>query len=469
MRLRDISAAPQLPPGPSGPGLDCFSEDGAPARVADPDGLIQEYRRKVENDLWGDMTNRIRDHQHFPIFFGRVFKTDASDPAGLFDYRRRQMVDFGPPPTVVGKDYLRDVGKALFLERTDDPSNPSLTRLFFVWLSPGLWSSFATKAGRDVRVGVHVLFHPKAGLQHYPADWRARNKSKSKDHKDKDFFRLGWRYLVSEKFSATQILSALKPSSADLKSHVSPFASSMLVVPVSPLAAYDNMKDPGELQAALGEICRVSYQSVRKQGAVAANEAPKPVRVSLSGFSRSGECLYALLAPKHAQHPFMTTIVREIYAFDIEINADNEEKPTAWARFWPLLTAWQGDDADRRIRIYSAEKDVLSAVYAELRRNLAATGGGDVKVGSFKRFNGKLSDGKAKLRFSGLEDGYELYSNDNSRILVVLPLANFLKYLDQVSPNPGGIDPNPAFEPGLQGHSWFVSRLFSHALFHSGF
>jgi hypothetical protein len=68
---------------------------------------------------------------------------------------------------------------------------------------------------------------------------------------------------------------------------------------------------------------------------------------------------------------------------------------------------------------------------------------------------------------AGLDDGYEISSGDNPRSLVVFPLTNSFKYEEYVFP--GGFRPGAAYEPELEGHSWFVSRLLSHALFHSNF
>jgi hypothetical protein len=59
-----------------------------------------------------------------------------------------------------------------------------------------------------------------------------------------------------------------------------------------------------------------------------------------------------------------------------------------------------------------------------------------------------------------MSNGYELYSTDNSRILVTLPAGNFRSYINTV--NPKGIYL-------WEGHSWFAQSFITHALFHSGF
>jgi hypothetical protein len=88
-----------------------------------------------------------------------------------------------------------------------------------------------------------------------------------------------------------------------------------------------------------------------------------------------------------------------------------------------------------------------------------------VKFRDFKDTTGP--DGS---KYSGLSNGYEIYSTDNSRALVVLPSGNFLIYLSTENlKNDGGFRPGGDYEPSLEGHSWFVSRLMSHALYHGAF
>lgn len=130
--------------------------------------------------------------------------------------------------------------------------------------------------------------------------------------------------------------------------------------------------------------------------------------------------------------------------------------------------------------MYSAETDTVSGVYRELKERLAKHGGGyhnpSVK---FSSFNGTAKPGGSK--YANLADGYEIYSTDNSLSLAVFPSANALVYLtdhvkdragndvELVRGNDGGFAPGGAYEPKLEGHSWFISRLMSHALYHSGF
>jgi hypothetical protein len=86
----------------------------------------------------------------------------------------------------------------------------------------------------------------------------------------------------------------------------------------------------------------------------------------------------------------------------------------------------------------------------------------------FSSFNGAAKPDGSK--YVNLSDGYEIYSTGTTLgHSWCFPGTNALVYLSSENlKNDGGFGPGGSFEPGLEGHSWFVSRLMSHALLHSG-
>ena len=247
----------------------------------------------------------------------------------------------------------------------------------------------------------------------------------------------------------------------------------MVVVPVSSPSSYNNLSTPTELQDALGEIAKRCYEGAGPPRLVGAR-SPVVKRVALSGYSRSGILLSALLSGK-VDSPFLTDTLKEVYAFDVMLDERDDKgqitktKQQGYEELWARLKKWQGDDSSRKIRLYSAEPGTVVNIYAELKSRLQKYGGGYHNPSAFSKFNKTPVPGGSSV-FSSLSDGYEIYSTDNSRSLVVLPFNNSLVYLSTENiRNPGGFRPGGDYEPDLEGHSWFVSRLQSHALFHSEF
>lgn len=409
------------------------------------DKLLQPYRSR----------NRT-----FPIFLDRVFtQTAKNDPVEFLDYRTRSAMDDA------------DAGRLFVLERTDDTPNKALTRLFLVWLSPALVKEFKDDQSNQPAFRANVVFHPFAGLDKYPTYWRGLTDQNPV--KEANYLELGVRYLFKEKLTALQHFCALRASGGGRKLDGGPCPSAFaVVVPVSSPSAYLNLGDPSVLSEALRHIARRCYEGVTTRlppvGSV------KLQRIAVSSYSRSGAILSTLLSNPRKDPAFMNDSLREVYAFDVMLDEYDgktvvKTKKQGYDELWTKLKTWQGQDPDKRIRLYSAEPGTVSGVYQELIQRLKSHGGGyhnpSVK---FSRFNGALrADGS---RYSGLSDGYEIYSTDDSRSLVVFPSGNPLVYISSENlGNAGGFAPGKPYEPGLEGHSWFVSRLASHALFHSGF
>lgn len=407
-----------------------------------------------------------QNKRRFPVFGARVFvpatAPPAATPAGLIDYRMRENLDDASP------------GRLFILERIDNPTEKNRTRLFWAWVSPALVAAMSGHTAGDLSIKAHVLFHPFGNIHEYPAYWQGGIDPLAVPN----FLELGARYLCKEKQTVTQHFCAVRPGGS--KPGADGFADKkcpwamMVVVPVSSSLSFASLGDPAELQDALEQIARRCHEGVT--GKVPAASPVKLARVAVSGYSRSGAVLQALLSHAGRGSPFMDKLLREVYAFDVMLDEKGGKdkapvsKREGYDTFWKRLKTWQGDDSDKRIRLYSAEPDTVDGIYGELKERLKRHGGGYHRPGvAFSGFNGKpMPDGKQT--HAGLMDGYEIYSTDNSRSLVVLPSHNAQVYLStEKLVNPRGFALGGDYEPGLEGHSWFVSRLQSHALFHSGF
>lgn len=400
----------------------------------------------------------MKSDKRFPIFLDRVFRpSDAKvgQPHELIDIRWRRGLN------------EKEFGRIMFLERIDTPKGDksTLTRLFLVWMSPALIAQFKSTPPDKCVTPAIVLFHPAAGLNTYPPYWRGGIEPLQ----EKNFLQLGVRYLFKEKHTVLQTLAAISPAmgSSKLNSPTNQLKV-MLVVPVSSSAAFSSLSDPNVLEEALIEISRKAYEGAGDTPRIGAR-APALGRVTVAGYSRSGEILLDLLNNGTKNPRFMQETLREFYAFDVMLDrgaaqGNPRTKSEGYQQFWEKLKKWQGDDPDKLIRMYSAEHTTIEFLRAELANRLRHYGGGysNPRV-PFSAFNGaKAPDG---IPFAKLEDGFELYSTDNSRSLACLPLVNSRVY--DVDKNPHGFHPDELFETNLKGHSWYVSRLFSHALFHS--
>lgn len=402
-----------------------------------------------------------KSDKRFPIFLERVFRpTEAKirQPHELIDVRWRRGLSEA------------EFGRILFLERTDTPSGNkgALTRLFLVWVSPALVAQFKSAPPEKCVSPAIVLFHPAGGLNKYPSYWRGNIEPV----KTPNFLELGVRYLFKEKHIVQQTLSALSPAMGASKLEAATNQIKvMLVVPVSNGAAFSSLSDPNVLEEALTEISRRAYEGADDMPRIA-TQAPPLGRIAVAGYSRSGEVLLDLLTNGSKNTRFMQETLREFYAFDVMLDRSISQgnprtKTEGYQQFWRKLKTWQGDDADKLIRLYSSEPSTIKFLRTELADRLRKYGGGysNSRV-AFSLFNGTTAPDGVLL--TGLSDGFEMYSTDNSRSLACLPFSNPRVYLSSENiKNDHGFHPDESFETNLEGHTWYVSRLFSHALFHS--
>ncbi|KNH16889.1 hypothetical protein ACU18_12030 [Arthrobacter sp. ZBG10] len=423
--------------------------------------LLKSYKSTYVDNQNHELLRIYRDKgRQFPVLTERVFTQSGASPEELIDYKLQRNMDDA------------DAGRIFVLERTDNPTDQLKTRLFFVWLSPALVGQFKVGTSSAPKVKASVVFHPPAGLEKYPTYWRGGLEPLQVPN----FLELGIRYLCKEKNVVAQHFCSTPktrqpgvPRTDSLKSSL----AVMVVVPVSSANAFASLGDPREFEDALRHIAKRCFEAVTTQLIPAA--AVTLERVAVSGYSRSGAVLRTLLDNARANEPFMRNVVKEFYAFDVMLNENNPQgvviktKKQGYDEFWSRLKTWQGEDSDKMIRLYSSEPATVGAIYGELQTRLKNYGGGYQSAVGFSSFNGKARrNGSGK--YAGLSDGYEIYSTDNSRSLAVMPSGNALVYLSSENlVNPEGFAPGGTYEPGLEGHSWFVSRLLSHALFHSGF
>ncbi|MEC5181117.1 hypothetical protein [Arthrobacter sp. CG_A4] len=423
--------------------------------------LLKSYKTTYVDNQNYQLLRMYRDKgRQFPILTEHVFSLSGSSPEELIDYKLRRNMDDA------------DAGRFFVLERTDNLTDKAKTRLFLVWVSPTLVEQFKSDPSNAPRVKANVIFHPRAGLENYPTYWNGGIEPVQVPN----FLELGIRYLCKEKHVVAQHFCAVAkprpPGAAGVDNPKSSLAV-MVVVPVSSATAFASLGNPLELEDALRHITKRCYEGVTAKLIPAT--AVTLERVAVSGYSRSGVVLRTLLDNARANEPFMRNVVKEFYAFDVMLNENDPQglvvktKKQGYDEFWSKLTAWQGDDSDKKIRLYSAEPATVGSIYGELQTRLKKYGGGYQNKVGFSSFNGKMRrDGSGK--YANLSDGYEIYSTDGSRSLAVMPSGNALIYLSSDNlVNPDGFAPGGTYEPGLEGHSWFISRLLSHAVFHSGF
>jgi hypothetical protein len=208
----------------------------------------------------------------------------------------------------------------------------------------------------------------------------------------KNFLELGARYLCQEKHTVTQHFCAIRPGGS-VADKASPFTG-LVVVAVAGAATYTSLATPAELQATLVELVRRCFIAVTGKVVPASDVVLQ--RVAISGYSRSGVLLRQLLTDP--DQPFIRDTVKEVYAYDVmfeEVDKDGnvtKSRKQGYAEFWAKLVAWQGSDADRRIRLYSAEPDTVAGIYTELQDRLRRYGGGyHNPAARFSQFNGGSS------------------------------------------------------------------------------
>jgi len=396
----------------------------------------------------------LKGNSHvFPSFKNSVLKSSLetiSKPEELINYSEKE----------IPHDFVKqNKGKILIIERVDKINEKDKVRLFFVWVSQDLINNFTNNYFTPLNIksiNSIILFHPAASLEKYPKYWNGGFE------KVPNYLQLGFRYLFWEKKTIAQIFF----------SEVQKNFKGILIVPVMSPLSYLNFTDPMEMDRLtknISRICFINTMPIEKRKYFL--EYPDVTRLAIAGYSRSGIILTNLLRRLNTKAPDFSGFankLKEIYAFDIVTDNDQAKKATNYNHFWDDLKRWKNNDTTKKIRLYSAEPPSVSRIKAEMLLS------GTYFEANFQQFNGKTING---VLYKRLQNGYEIYSKDKSISLLMLPSINFKVYLtehnnkgeDIVHENKNGFDPDNKHELNMEGHTWFVSRLLGHSLFHSDF
>ena len=396
-------------------------------------------------------------------------------------------------PGIVGtaKRYVRTlvppVGYFVVLKKKNDVDKK--TKYFFIWIAQSLWDKYRNQNDGNFKTNIHINFHPVGhinDIKEYPPYYNEKieqqilntenpNDSFYSDNKYyyNNYFTLGIRYLFSEKQAVFQHRCSLKKGNqnSDISSNEdgSPM---MVIIPVSGGAPYfadlSNVSNLKEITQAVSDFCFEIAQKEKKRS-TPIERYPPIGRVACSFYSRSGMIAEQLLSqrPEFINEFYLYDVMLDIFHFiedktsakpkKIKVIDRTQEK--GFERVWHLLKQWRQDNADKKIRIYSAYSAV-SPIQAELKR-----GKYEENMAIFSDFNDKPD--KLGGTYKNLSDGYEIYNGDKSISLVYISINNFSHYLDDIK-SPGGF---AVYDNYLEdvGHSWFVRRLQTHSLYHSGF
>lgn len=436
---------------------------------------------------WDAVFNQYRNDKPFPVFTEFIFKRDIPSikfPIELFNYKNRAGIYKG------NNNDFHKPGRIIILRRK--LPRQDTTNYFFVWVSQSLWDKKSTKSDGDFEVNMHVNFHPvgeifKPGFYppYYPGTqdnnvlkindpqdpFYLRSRKTPDDPNDhgwydKNYFELGVRYLFKDKQTVLQHRCAILQSDKDPNNLLRSDKDTIpiiVVIPVSSASPYfsDLSRPPDfkEITQAISNKCFDLAQNIT-------NSFPKkypPIsRVACSFYSRSGEVAEEILSNS-------PNFINEFYLYDVVFRSPQRTNKDGFDKIWSLLKKWKADKTDYKIRIYSSEADAVQLIAANLREKPH-----EEYPAKFIDFNGKSDRANnpdkvnKKGFYSGLLNGYEIYSAERSISLVLVPQTNFFRYMNNKF-NAGGFYVDDNYAVGDQGHSWFVSRLQTHSIFHSGF
>ncbi len=444
-----------------------------------------------ENAVYSGIVKNVfvpfRNNLPFPIFTDTVFKkTTVNYPYDLFDFKGRTGIK--DPYAKPENANIYHAGRILVLKRKNDVDKK--TKYFFIWISQSLWDKYRNQSNGNFKTNIHINFHPVGhinDIKEYPPYYNERIEQQilnTEDPKDSfysdnkyynnNYFTIGIRYLFLEKQAVLQQRCSLKKGgqNTDISSNEDGIPM-MVIIPVSGGAPYfadlSNVANLQEITKAVSDFCFDIAQKEKGRSTPIENY-PTIGRVACSFYSRSGMIAEQLLS----QRP---EFIHEFYLYDVMLDMFHfiEDKTTAkpkkikvvdrtqekgFERVWHLMKQWRQDNSDKKIRIYSAYSTAIELIRAELKRSRY-----DENLAIFSAFNDKPD--KAGGTYSNLSDGYEIYNADKSISVVSIPIKNFAHYLDDIK-SPGGF---AVYDNYLEdvGHSWFVRRLQTHSLYHSGF
>ena len=429
----------------------------------------------------GEIYKGFRNNNPFPIFTDTIFKpfnkgdTIPDKPTELLNFKYRTGIKDPFKPDKIAK--INFPGRVIVLKRKSGTNN---TDYFFIWVSQSLWDKYNNQTNGEFKTAVNVIFHPKGNLDKpdekgrplYPP-YRGHPEieeeiialtDKKAQYFSYNYFNLGFRYLFAEKQSVFQHRMSLKKkheSNEDELSSNQDCIPIMIVVPVASRVEYFNdMNTPDKLSETIKAVSDFCFDIAQKENlrSVKIKNYPELGRLACSFYSFSGHiALDHLLSQVDKSRKF----INEFFFYDVVLK--NKNPAGSFDRLWERLQEWKAENPDRKIRIYSAYSSV-SNITQSLERL-----GSQKRIGRFSLFN---NDPKNPLNaaspYSGLIDGYEIYSPDYSVSVVYIPYQNFAIYLEEIK-NAKGFQFDDKYLANDIGHSWFLRRLQSHSLYHSGF
>jgi hypothetical protein len=386
---------------------------------------------------------------------------DRLIPGGGIDAAGWKVLDSGKPDgldlrlvgySAIKLDKNREVGDLVAVERPN-----AATRLFLVWVPSSVVADLRVRPAPD-RLHFHILYHPPTWESCYvrtpywdgvcPSWAPIRNEERDVCVPDMDqkplYVRLGLRYLSRYSLAVPQHLVA----QAGRKPRM------IYVTPVADSRDFPDLVSPVGILSALREIADFLV-SRHTKGAV--TSFPGVVgNVVLSGYSRSGTHLAAVMARLSPGDAFFSKNLTQVIAFDINLGDNQQQREAVFNPLWDSLFRWKSSiNRKARVSLYTAYRYHADYMLRNSRGTMEARTSVDLdKVGW-------TDEGLRKARGSPRGEGIEAYDSDASLALVHLPPTFPSVYLGAVA-NPRGYVPKPAGN----GHSWYLKALMSHALAH---
>lgn len=406
------------------------------------------------------------------IFSDTIYKqgninTSKNPVSEILNYKSRAFLDKNIIPDLTN---FKQSNVKVFSWNDYPSENAKLPRYFMIWVSPQLILQISEG---QKEIPIHIYLHPYGEIGEKEKEYFINGKIS-------DYYRdVGIRYMINQHFIIHHNRYAVNNDNLlDKPLFNLPLC---VVFPIFSGSAYSSFpvyqvnNYRFHFIEIIENLINRSIPYFISENSIS-SDIYSVSKITISAFSRGGSLLKVLFS--NPQNNFLKKI-REVYTFDIVMNRELtkeerkplegekeedtkrrigaiilKEKTLAINQFWKNIKIWQGEDRNRKVRIYAAEQLVIQEIFNELKNNLTKYGGGRYQEGQFSLFNGEKIDNK---NYSGMSNGYELYSTDNSRILFTLPSNTFNSYID--SSNPGGIYL-------WEGHSWYAQSFITHALFH---
>ncbi|MEE6136880.1 hypothetical protein SKC41_11110 [Mycobacterium sp. 050128] len=350
---------------------------------------------------------------------------------------------------VTSKNKQKAAGRVFVLDR-----ERGTTRLFFVWI-PNLLVSRMAAGKLPSPLNFHVLFHPPTYETEYKETpyWDGKRPSDSTAH----YVKLGIRYLAQDFKAVAHHVMAVSQREPNLA----------YVVPVAEHQGnFDDILTPVALKTVLGEL----YDFVARQ--LNSGKAPQfdtIGKVMVSGYSRSGDRLAALMANQSGpSKTFFENNLAQVNAFDINLGNDDTERLPKFIALWQSIREWVRLNPRGRSCIYTAYRSHYNICNMT---PIAPMRGWDDRT-EFNLETPPWADASLKAKTGQVRGmASDQYTSDPSSGVVCLPVSFFQNYI----PNNGVIvgnaergwsDTNYGIK-GAHGHGLFLRGMLSHAIAHA--